>query len=81
MALGPRSREKLTDKIPPVRLTSDERQAIDWMAKRMARKAGANVEFTLSDMVRAVLADALRREVEEAEQAEEAIPAVVRRVM
>ena len=80
MPLAPRPpREKLTDKLPPVRLTSDERQAIDWLTRRMGKKAGA--AYTLSDMLRAVLAEALRGEVKHAESEGEDVPEVVRRVL
>lgn len=60
-------------------MTRDERAAVGWLTERMGRRKG--FLMTLSDMVRVILGEALRREVQQAEQEGEAIPDEVRRVL
>lgn len=75
---GPRTRERLDDKLPPVRMTRDERAAVGWLIARMSRRQG--FLLNISDMIRILLGEALRREVQAAEAAGEDLPEEVLRV-
>jgi hypothetical protein len=79
MPIGPKPHKKMVEKLPPVRLTPDERQAIQWLTSRLSNKAG--VSYNMSDTVRAALALLLQTEAKAAEAAGEEVPEVVRRTL
>ncbi len=77
MSIGPKPHKKMVEKLPPVRLTPEERQAIQWLTGRLSHKAG--VSYNTSDTVRAALALLLQTEAKAAEADGEEVPEVVRR--
>jgi hypothetical protein len=79
MPIGPKPHPKMSEKLPPVRVTAEERVAIDWATRRLAARAG--VEYTVSDTVRAALALLLQTEAREAAHAGEQVPDEVKRVL
>jgi hypothetical protein len=82
MAFDPRYVTKRSNKMPPVRLTDDERLAVDWLTARLsAERAPPGQEFSISDAIRAIVGEAVRREVQKAEQAGEPVPEAVRRLL
>lgn len=78
MAFAPRFAGKRSNKMPPVRLTDEERLAVDWLTSRLSASAGQ--EHTISDAIRVIVGEAVKREVERADLAGEPVPEAVRRL-
>lgn len=79
MSFDPRHKSKRSHKMPPVRLTDDERLAVEWYASRLSSVDTA--DYTLSDAIRVALGVAIRAEAEKAEGAGEPVPEAVKRIV
>lgn len=79
MAFDPRHRSKRSHKMPPVRLTDDERLSVEWLASRLSM-SDSN-DYSMSDAIRVSLGVAVKLEAEKAQQSGEPIPDAVRRVL
>lgn len=79
MAFDPRQARKRTIKLTSVRLTEEERLAVDWLTSRLG--ASAKEDYSVSDAIRIALARAIRQEAEAAERAGEPVPSAVREML
>jgi hypothetical protein len=79
VAFGPRHKQKRSEVIPPVRLTEEERRAVDWLTAQLSEEDGT--EYSLSDTVRAALGELLAKRIEKADQAGRPVPEGVRRLL
>lgn len=60
----PTGRRKRTEVLSQVRVTAEERQAVEWLAKRLSARDGT--EYGVSDIVRLALARLHQEETREA---------------
>ncbi len=78
-SFDPRHKNKRSHKMPPVRLTDEERLGVEWLASRLS--SADTADYTLSDAIRVALGMAIREEARKAEAAGEPVPDAVRRLL
>lgn len=79
VAFDSRQNRKRTVKLTSVRLTEEERLAVDWLTSRLS--AAVKEDYTISDTIRIALERLIRQEAKEADSAGEDVPEAVRRVI
>lgn len=79
VAFDSRQNRKRTVKLTSVRLTEEERLAVDWLTSRLS--AAVKEDYTISDTIRIALERLIRQEAREADSAGEDVPEAVRRVV